>query len=134
MDWHGFDGRAKEASCRAALLKLERRGMIELPAAREVSFEPRTPPAAQPEPAWVRIKGALSGLSGIALVVVNGDKALSRQWRVMMRAHHPLSDGPLCGAQLRYLISSDQGILGGLSFSAADWQCAFGDATRHPFV
>ena len=41
MDWHGFDGRAKEASCRAALLKLERRGMIELPAAREVSFEPQ---------------------------------------------------------------------------------------------
>lgn len=24
MDWHGFDGRAKEASYRAALLKLER--------------------------------------------------------------------------------------------------------------
>ena len=127
MDWHGFDGRAKEASCRAALLKLERRGMIELPAAREVSFEPRTPPAAQPEPAWVRIKGALSGLSGIALVVVNGDKALSRQWRVMMRAHHPLSDGPLCGAQLRYFVTSDQGILGGLSFSAAAWRLGVRD-------
>jgi len=127
MDWHGFDGRAKEASCRAALLKLERRGVIELPPAREVSFETRTQAAAQPEPAWLRIKGALSKLSGIALVVVNGDKALSRQWRVMMRVHHPLSDGPLCGAQLRYLITSDQGILGGLSFSAAAWRLGVRD-------
>ena len=127
MDWHGFDGRAKEASCRAALLKLERRGVIELPPAREVSFEPRTDAAVPPEPAWLRIKGALSKLSGIALVVVNGDKALSRQWRVMMRAHHPLSDGPLCGAQLRYFVTSDQGILGGLSFSAAAWRLGVRD-------
>jgi hypothetical protein len=127
MDWHGFDGRAKEASCRAALLKLERRGVIDLPPAREVSFEPRSEAAAQAEPEWLHIKGALSKLSGIALVVVNGDKALSRQWRVMMRAHHPLSDGPLCGAQLRYLITSDQGILGGLSFSAAAWRLGVRD-------
>jgi hypothetical protein len=127
MDWHGFDGRAKEASCRAALLKLERRGVIELPPAREVSFEPRSEAAAQAEPEWLRIKGALTKLSGIALQVVNGDKALSRQWRVMMRTHHPLSDGPLCGAQLRYLITSDQGILGGLSFSAAAWRLGVRD-------
>jgi len=127
MNWHGFDGRAKEASCRAALLKLERRGVIELPPAREVSFEPSSKAASPPEPAWLRIKGTLSKLSGIALVVVNGDKALSRQWRVMMRAHHPLSDGPLCGAQLRYLITSDQGILGGLSFSAAAWRLGVRD-------
>jgi hypothetical protein len=127
MGWHGFDGRAKEASCRAALLKLERRGVIELPPAREVSFEPRPQAASAPEPVWLRIKGALSKLSGIALVVVNGDKALSRQWRVMMRAHHPLGDGPLCGAQLRYLITSDQGILGGLSFSAAAWRLGVRD-------
>lgn len=74
MGWHGFDGRAKEASCRAALLKLERRGVIELPPAREVSFEPSPQAASAPEPVWLRIKGALSKLSGIALVVVNGDK------------------------------------------------------------
>lgn len=127
MDWHGFDGRAKEASCRAALLKLERRGVIELPPVREVSFEPSSPAVAPPEPSWLHIKGALSQLSGIELIVVNGDKALSRQWRVMMRAHHPLSDGPLCGAQLRYLITSDQGVLGGLSFSAAAWRLGVRD-------
>ena len=128
LDWCSGDGRAKEASCRAALLKLERRGVIELPPARAVSFESRRPAAAQPAPVGPCIKAALSSLSAITLVVVNGDKALSRQWRVLMKAHHRLGDGPLCGAQLRYLIESDQGVLGGLSFSAAAWRLGVRDA------
>lgn len=37
-----------------------------------------------------------------------------------MAAHHPLGPGPLCGAQLRYLIVSERyGLLGALTFSAA---------------
>ncbi len=37
-----------------------------------------------------------------------------------MEAHHELGSGPLCGAQLRYLIRSEHfGWLGGLAFSAA---------------
>lgn len=127
LGWHGVDGRAKEASCRAALLKLERRGVIELPPAREVSFERRNAQPAQAEPIWPQVKAVLSKLGKIELVVVNGNKVLSRQWRAMMQAHHPLGDGPLCGAQLRYLINSEQGILGGLSFSAAAWRLGVRD-------
>lgn len=37
---------------------------------------------------------------------------------------HYLGAGPLCGAQLRYLIASPQGYLGGLAFSAAAWRLA----------
>ncbi len=121
FEWRHADGRPKETSCRIVLNKLERRGVIELPPAREVSFVPRTPRPAQ-SMQWPRIEAGLSKLGAIELVVVNGDKALSRQWRAMMQAHHPLGDGPLCGAQLRYLIRCKQGILGGLSFSAAAWR------------
>jgi Domain of unknown function (DUF4338)/Transposase Tn5 dimerisation domain/Transposase DNA-binding len=126
FDWRHADGRPKETSCRIVLNKLERRGVIELPAAREVSFVARRPRPAEPMQ-WPQIEGALSKLGHIELVVVNGDKALSRQWRAMMQAHHPLGDGPLCGAQLRYLIRSKQGILGGLSFSAAAWRLGVRD-------
>jgi hypothetical protein len=126
LDWRHADGRPKETSCRIVLNKLGRRGVIELPAAREVSFVPRRPRPAEPMQ-WPRIEGALSKLGHIELVVVNGDKALSRQWRAMMQAHHPLGDGPLCGAQLRYLIRSEQGILGGLSFSAGAWRLGVRD-------
>lgn len=45
----------------------------------------------------------------------------------MMHTHHPLGAGPRCGAQIRYLIESPAGVLGGLSFSAAAWRLAARD-------
>ena len=36
MQWQGDDGRPKDVSCRVGLLKLNRRGLVELPAAREI--------------------------------------------------------------------------------------------------
>ena len=40
-----------------------------------------------------------------------------------MERYHYLGSGPLCGAQLRYLIKSAQGQwLGGLAFSASAWR------------
>jgi hypothetical protein len=45
-----------------------------------------------------------------------------------MERDHPLGSGPLCGAQLRYLIRSPGcGWLGGLAFSAAAWHLASRD-------
>jgi hypothetical protein len=119
------------------LVKLERRGLIELPPARAVSFEAGEQATASLEGQWPHLKTTLQRLGGIELVVVNGNRAHSRVWRAMMKAHHPLGDGPLCGAQLRYLIRSDQGWLGGLSFSSAAWRLGvrdewigWSDATR----
>lgn len=127
FDWRGADGRPKEISCRVTLNKLEQRGLIQLPPARPVSFAPRTPRPAQPAPQWPCIQTSLSKLGGIELVGVNGDRELSGQWRSMMQAYHPLGDGPLCGAQLRYLIRSAQGVVGGLSFSAPAWRLGVRD-------
>jgi hypothetical protein len=128
FNWRRADGKPKEISCRATLGKLERRGLIELPPARPVSFAPRKPRAAQPAPQWPCIQTSLSKLGEIELVVVNGNRELSGQWRAMMQAYHPLRDGPLCGAQLRYLIRSPMGIVGGLSFSAPAWRLGVRDA------
>jgi hypothetical protein len=122
VGWADTAGRAKESSCRALLVKLERRGLIELPVARAVNFAEATPDEAAAPQQWPQIKAKLAALGKVELVVVNGDRALSRVWRAMMRGHHPLSDGPLCGAQLRYLIRSERGWLGGLSFSSAAWR------------
>jgi|FrelakmetLWP11LW_1041352.scaffolds.fasta_scaffold06788_1 hypothetical protein len=127
LNWKDAAGRAKESSCRALLVKLERRGVIELPPARPVSFEAGQPATASPQEQWPQLKTTLQGLGGIELVVVNGNRAHSRVWRAMMKAHHPLGDGPLCGAQLRYLIRSEQGWLGGLSFSSAAWRLGVRD-------
>lgn len=128
LGWHGTDGRPKEISCRVTLNRLQQRGLIALPPARPVSFAPRLARAAEPAPQWACIQTSLSKLGGIELVVVNGDRELSGQWRSMMRAYHPLGEGPLCGAQLRYLIRSAQGVVGGLSFSAPAWRLGVRDA------
>jgi hypothetical protein len=126
LDWRAHDGRLKDMNCRVALLKLQRRGVIELPPPRSVAFERRdSPPEAVP--VWPRLDATLAELGSVWLLPV-ADEALSCQWRAMFQAHHPLGAGPLCGAQLRYLVASRAGLIGGLSFSSAAWRLAPRDA------
>ena len=123
LDWRGADGRVKDMSCRAALLKLARRRVIALPQAQRVSFVRRAAPQGCSDSAGPVVEMSLAELGAVTLVPVDAaDAALSKQWWAMMRAHHPLGAGPLCGAQLRYLLASRAGFLGGLSFSAPAWR------------
>ena len=120
LNWRHPDGRLKEMNCRKALLKLKERKVIELPEAHPTSFR-REKNASETE--WVSFKGSLSEVGELELLLVDGrDKALSKLWWEMMQIHHPLGGGPLCGAQLRYLVRSKAGWLGGVSFSAAAWR------------
>jgi hypothetical protein len=137
LDWRAADGRLKQMNCRVALLKLARCGVLALPPARSVSFA--RPPRAEglAEPGAI-VQMTLAELGPVELVPVDGEQvALSRQWWAMLQAHHPLGASALCGAQLRYLVSSGAGVLGALSFSAAAWRLAardqwigWDDATR----
>jgi hypothetical protein len=109
-------------NCRVALLKLEGQGLIKLPERREVSFEKsgekRLGGKAKP-----KVEKSLKELGKVWLEAVDsGDRELSREWWAMMDENHPLKGGPLCGAQIRYLVGSEAGYLGGLSFSAAAWR------------
>ena len=123
MEWQGADGRPKDMSCRAALLKLERRGCITLPAGKEVSFARLPEDAAARD--WLSVETTLADLGRVWLEPVDSGRAeLSRTWWSMMQAYHPLGGGPLCGAQLRYLVVCEAGIVGGLSFSAPAWRLA----------
>lgn len=120
LDWRHPDGRLKEMNCRKALLTLNRRGLVGLPEAKPTDFSPREH---FEKASWPVISCSLSDLGQLELVLVDGgNKELSRTWRQMMKEHHPLGDGPLCGAQLRYLVRSSSGWLGGLSFSGSAWR------------
>lgn len=130
LDWRDPTGKPKEVGSRKALLELERRGLIRLPAAR--GGAPQTQPARQTDCAapWegTTFAGPLSALGRVELVAVEGGSALSSLWQQMMNRHHPQGGGPLCGAQQRYLIHSPtQGWLGALAFSAAAWHLAARD-------
>jgi hypothetical protein len=124
LGWQGADGQPKDMNCRVALLKLARRGVIPLPAGKDVSFA-KPAGGSVPDTGWLTIEAKLSELGRVWLVpVASGQTELSDTWWSMMQAHHPLGAGPLCGAQLRYLVACEAGFVGGLSFSAPAWRLA----------
>jgi hypothetical protein len=124
LSWRCPNGKYKEMSCRVALLKLHRRAVIRL--------KPSSHPAPQrkrrelgeagesPKP----IHCSLRELGAVELLEVrSADSKASRLWNQLMDRYHYLGSGPLCGAQLRYLIrSAGNQWLGALAFSAAAWR------------
>ncbi len=129
LDWRSTAGRLQQMSCRKALLKLDRRGALRLPAARggfafQAPQVPRHPRWASPPVAGAAFCGSLAELGPIEIVPVASRHCRSSQvWTQLMEAHHYLGGGPLCGAQLRYLVRSEvHGWLGALSFSSATWR------------
>ena len=117
LDWRSASGRLQEMSCRKALLALHRCGAIKLPVvAKKFAFQ-SAKRRIQP-PVIASVECALAEVGEVELVRVTGSER-SGLWRAMMDEHHYLGSGPLCGAQLRYLIrSSRYGWVGGLSYSA----------------
>ena len=81
-----------------ALLKLARRGDIDLPAAQAVSFAKPAEGLAAAPIRWPVIEAPLAQLGRIWLVAVDrGQAALSSTWWAMMQAHHPLGGGRCAG-------------------------------------
>jgi hypothetical protein len=112
-------------SCRVALLKLERRGIVKLPQAHlwgcdRAKRKGHSSSVREISPVCCNLKE----LGGVDLVRIDSsDSQESKIWNALMETYHYLGSGPLCGAQMRYLIQSRSfGWLGGLSFSAAAWR------------
>jgi len=127
LDWSDALGRPKLMSARVGLLRLHRAGLIELPAptGRNGNGRPlKRGPARWPEEA--PLAGSVGGLSSLRLSPVT-DKPASRLWNGLIDRYHYLGYRPLPGAQLRYLVESDQGLLGALGFGAAAWKVAARD-------
>jgi hypothetical protein len=70
----------------------------------------------------------LRDLGEVEVVAVTRFQRLEHaQWLGLMGSSHYLGAGPLCGAQIRYLIRSPVGLLGGLAFSASAWRLGVRD-------
>jgi Druantia protein DruA len=127
LNWSNRAGRLKEMSCRVALLRMERAGLIDLPAPLHPNTNGRTSPKewAIPKPEGPLL-ATVGQLESIRLEVVQSEQG-ARWYRAMMRQHHYLGAKPMAGAQLRYLIWSGNWLLGGLGFGAAAWMMAARD-------
>jgi len=127
LEWTDALGRPKEMSARVGLLRLHRAGLIELPAPTRSNGNGRVlvhGPDVWPQP--IPIGGTVGQLSGLRLEVVR-DKRASRLWNGLIERYHYLGYTPLPGAQLRYLIHCDHGVLGAIGFGAAAWKVAARD-------
>lgn len=129
LDWRSPNGKWKEMSCRVALGRLARGGVVSLPAARPIEAFSRGRKAGGPAPQIAALSASLKQLGAIELVLVGGRESRSfRLCKALLAQHHYLGAGRLCGAQLRYLIvSAHQGVLGALAFSAPAWRVSARD-------
>jgi hypothetical protein len=106
--WHKPDGGLKEMSCRVALLRMERDGLIRLPSPQKGNGNRTT---------RVRISGPLR----LELVVKGTTSPL---WNELIERYHYLGYKSLPGAQLRYFVFSGSRLLATLGFGASAWSVA----------
>lgn len=116
--FHDARGQAQLTSCMEALRELESAGHFTLPVAcvRTGINSPRRLGKRVALP--VNVPAQAGEVWGLTLVLVHNDEQM-RIWNELMIEEHPQGAGPLVGRQLRYLISSEHGWLGGIGFAAA---------------
>mgnify|MGYP000464291937 CR=1 FL=1 len=120
--WRKPDGGLKEMSCRVALLKMHRQGLILLPVPRGIlnkahihtqrSFLTLPKPAIRKKARECRLRLEVVERPGLKL------------WNEFIDRYHYLGYTTLPGAQLRYFVKDDDEILALLGFSAAAWKTA----------
>jgi hypothetical protein len=131
MGWIAKSGRPKETACRKALMILDEKGLIRLPQSSLSSVEPKPKVSAT----LVQAPVIACGLDELGLVklemVTSRYTTASKIFNQLLDTYHYLGSGPLCGAQIRYLIHSSYfGYIGALAFSSAAWALK----TRDDFI
>ena len=129
VGWRDAQGRLRVSSASVALRRLEKEGRVQLPpmAHRSKSARPRgLSDDGQPLPALPQFTARGRDLTGLKLRLIQDEHdPAHRIWNRLIGREHPLGRHPLVGAQLRYLVECDQGILGafGLGPPAYHLEC-----------
>ena len=122
--WYKRDGGLKEMSCRVALLRMERDGLIRLPPPQKGNgnrtAKVRISSASDPQ-SEVRVGAGALGALRLEMVVKG---ATSQLWNELIERYHYLGHKPLPGAQLRYFVFSGSRLLAALGFGASAWSVA----------
>ena len=122
LSWYKADGGLKEMSCRVAMLRMQRDGLIQLPPPRR-TYKPApkliVTSASDPQSS---VQSPVHLLGELQLNLVTSTN--SRIWNEYIQRYHYLGYTPLPGAQLRYFITMNNQILALLGFGASAWQVA----------
>ena len=123
LGWYRPSGQLKDMSCRVVLLRMQRDGLISLPAPRNgngngntcIKLSARSAPGSQFSD---RVDNYCFDIE-----IVESAKQ-SRLWNEYIARYHYLGYTPLPGAQIRYLVSTGSEMVAALSFGAAAWKMA----------
>lgn len=128
--WHWQDsaGRTKDMACRTMLLKLHRRGLIQLPPRQKAGFNHCRGRSFQPVlHDTCPLQGTLQSLGTIRLIIAD-NQPYRDLWQTLLCCYHYLGFKTCVGKSIRYLALDDSDRpLGALLFGAAAWKCAARD-------
>lgn len=122
VGWRKPNGGLKDMSCRVALLKMHREGLLRLPPTQRpfnrAKRHTRRSLLTRPKAPIEKNAGAF------ALHCEMATGAAVKLWNEFIDRYHYLSYTSLAGAQIRYFVKEHDEILALLSFSAAAWKTA----------
>ncbi len=122
LSWYKADSGLKEMSCRVAMLRMQKDGLIRLPPPRKVNKRTAKLTVTDATEPQSLIQTPVHQLGELQLCLVTSKN--SRLWNEYIERYHYLGYTPLPGAQLRYFVSMDKQILALLGFGASAWQVA----------
>lgn len=124
LDWRRPDGRRKDMSCRLAMLRMHRDGLLGLPPPLRTNGNgKRRPRLTSASDACIPIEVPAGRLGALELVPVFSRKD-SSLWNELIERYHYLGYDPLPGAQMRYFVVAGGRMLAALGFGASAWKVA----------
>ncbi len=120
--FHDPNGQAQLSGCAKALRILDAAGHIKLPVSTRKASVKKSPQRLNtPVPIPIDVPSTVNEVQGLELTLVQTTDE-KQIWNELMIEEHPLGSGSFVGRQLRYLINSSHGYLGGIGFAAAALQ------------
>ena len=114
------------SGCLKALRELESSGHFELPKAQHKAGTKSPRRLTHPVPLPINVPDEVNHMTALELVQVQ-DTDQMRVWNELMLTEHYLEAAILVGRQMRYLIRSEHGWLGGIGFAAPALQLSARD-------
>jgi hypothetical protein len=130
--WRNGSGRLKDMAARALLLKLDARGLIELPP-RHRTPSNRMAMGRVPREVWdtAAVTGTLQQLGPLTVQEISGDATQRRRFAAALAEFHYLGYRGTVGENAQYTITDGTGrLLACLLFGAPAWKCR----TRDEFI
>ena len=125
FQWLKPDGKLKDMSCRVAMLRMDRDGLIKLPPPTRVNQPVKTIKVTSATDPQKTVTSPVHQLPPLQLQLVT--KSTSGLWNEYIQRYHYLGYSPLPGAQLRYFITAGNQTIALTGFGAAAWQTKLRD-------